>query len=66
MQKNILQGMSGIRLNFAVPVKLFAVFTKSTQFTLEGIVAVVSAGSWPVFCGWQVRCLKNSVLSVLF
>lgn len=65
MQKSIFQGKSGIMLNFVDPVKLFAVFTKSSQFTLEGIVAIVSAGSWPVFHGWQVRCLKNSVLSIL-
>lgn len=65
MQKSILQGKSGIRLGFVVPVKLFVVFTKSSQFTLEGTVAIVSSGSWPVFHGWQVKCLKNSVLSIL-
>lgn len=65
VQKSVLQGRSGIRLNFVVPVKLFAVFRKPSQFTLEGIVAIVSAGSWPVFHGWQVRCLKNSGLSIL-
>lgn len=37
MQKCILKGKSGLRLNFVVTVKWFAVFVKSSQFTLEGI-----------------------------